>query len=188
MKLASGIRLASFFLVMACSGVAHELEDNRAALVLRDKTHISLTLYIAWADALHLTLAPQRPLAEFLAVYSAMTPEDLQKQLLRAQAKFQAGIRLYQGSGQEAGLTNWIFPDAKRVQALFRQRIMQAVVDPNGHTHEEPLEIHAEAVTQSEITSVRIQFPEEFRKVLVVAYRPTQLWVEPKALSPAIRF
>lgn len=188
MNLASRLRLASFFLVMACTGVAHELEENRAALVVRDKTHISLTLYVAWADALHLALAPQRPLAEFMAVYSAMTPEDLQKQLLRAQVKFQAATRLYLASGQDASLTNWVFPDAKKVQSLFQQRIMQAVVDPNGHTHEEPLEIHAEAVTQSEITSVRVQFPEEFRKVLVVAYRPAQLWVEPKTLSPAIRF
>ena len=65
---------------------------------------------------------------------------------------------------------------------------MQAVVDPAGHSHEDPLEIHAEVVANVEITSVRVQFPEEFGKVLVVVYRPTQILVEPKTVSPVIRF
>lgn len=181
-------RLGLLALIALSPAAAHELEENRASLVLRDKTHISVTLYVAWADALHLMLAPQRPMAEFLAVYSAMSVDDLQKQLTRAEQKVQAGTRLMLASGQDGQLTNWIFPEPRRVQSLLQQRIMQAMVDPNGHAHEEPLEIRAEVVAQSEITSVRIQFPEEFRKVLVVAYRPSQTWVEPKALSPSIRF
>jgi hypothetical protein len=36
--------------------------------------------------------------------------------------------------------------------------------------------------------AVRIQFPEEFQRVLVVAYRPSQLWVEANSWSPAIQF
>ena len=174
-------------LILAPAMRAHDLQDNRATLVLRDNSHVSLTLYIPNADALHAALAPQKPIAEFMMVYSAMKPELLQKELLRAQAKFQAETRLYQASGKELPLENWVWPDAKQVQAMLQQRIMQAMVDPAGH-HEEPLEIRADANSREEITAVRIQFPEEFQRVLVVSYRPNQLWVEPKSWSPAIRF
>lgn len=66
--------------------------------------------------------------------------------------------------------------------------MMQSLVDPNGHVHQDPLEIHADANAPEEIGGVKIQFPEEFQKVLVVAFRPTQVWVESKSLSPVIKF
>lgn len=175
-------------LLFLTAASAHELQENRVTLVLRDHSHLSVTLYLGYGDALRLALAPQRPAQEFLVVYSAMRPDLLQKELQRAQAKFQASTHLYLSMGREVPLTNWIWPDAKQVQAVLQQRIMQALVDPNGHAHEEPLEIRAEAHAGAEILTARIQFPEEFQKVLVVAYQPTQLWVEPKSLSAPIRF
>ena len=166
----------------------HELEDNRATLVLRDKTHLFVTLFIAYTEALHLALAPQRPYAAFLVVYSSMKPEDLQKELQKAQAKFQSATWLHITPGAETGFTNWVWPDAKLVQSLLQQRVMRAMVDPNSHSHETPTEVRAEAIAKQEVTSVKIQFPEEFHKVLVVAFRPTQLWVEPKSRSAEIKF
>lgn len=170
------------------SAEAHELPDNRATLVLRDARHLAVTLYIAYADALHQALAPQRPLEAFMMVYSAMKPEQMQKELLRAQVRLQSETRLYLAGGKELALTNWIWPDAKQVQALLQQRIMRAMVDPGNHTHEEPLEIHAEANAPEDVRALRIQFPDEFGKVLVVSFRPSQLWVEPKSRSPVIKF
>ncbi len=167
---------------------AHELQDNRATLVLRDKTHLTVTMFVAYTEALHLALAPQRPYAAFLVVYSSMKPEDLQRELQKAQSKFQSATKLHVSPGSETALTNWIWPDAKQVQTLLQQRVMQAMVDPSGHSHEPPVEVHAEANAKQEVTSLKIQFPEEFRKVLVVAFRPTQLWVEPRSLSAEIRF
>ncbi len=167
---------------------AHELQANRATLVLRDDTHISVTMYIAYADALHLALAPQRDMAEFLVAYSAMNPEALQKELWRAQAKFKAEMKFYLATGTEVPLTNWAFPDAKQVQAMMQQRIMQAMVDPAGHAHDEPLEIRADANGAEKMGAVRVQFPEEFQRVLVVSYKPSQVWVEEKAWSPVVRF
>jgi len=146
-------------LLLAPVLAAHEIQDNRATLVLRDKTHVSVTLYVAYADVLHAALAPQRPLPEFLMVYSTLKPEDLQRQLQRAQTRFQASIRLYSQSG-EVVLGNWVWPDAKQTQSMMQQRIMQAMVDPAGHAHDQPMEIRAEGVSPQEITTVRVQFPE----------------------------
>ena len=167
---------------------AHELQENRATLVLRDKTHLSVTLFIAYTEALHLALAPRRPYAAFLVVYSSMKPEELQKELQKAQAKFQSATKVQLSIGGEVALSNWVWPDAKQVQTLLQQRVMRAMVDPNGHSHEAPMEVHADVIAKQEINSVRIQFPDEFLKVLVVAFRPNQLWVEPKSLSPEIKF
>lgn len=191
-KTSGGGRKAAWIALLALAAFnparAHDLQENRATLVLRDGGHLSLTLYIAYADALRAVLAPQRPAEEFLMVYSAMKPELLQKELVRAQTKFQSSTRLYLASGRELALTNWAWPDARQVQAALQQRIMQAMVDPAGHAHDEPLEIHAEANSREEIMAVRVQFPEEFQKVLVVSYRPNQIEVDPKTWSPAIRF
>ena len=153
-------------------------------LVLRERGHISVTLYIGYTEALHQALAPQRPYAAFLLVYSAMKPEDLQKELIRAQARFQSGTRMYASTGKETPLTNWTWPNAKQVQSMLQQHIMQATVDPGGHYHEPPVEIHADANSTQEITSLKVQFPEEFREVLVVSFRPNQVWVETKPCRP----
>ena len=182
------VSLALNLLLLAPCAAAHELQDNRATLVLRDKTHVTLTLFIAYAEALHQALAPQRPLQEFLLVYSAMKSEQLQKELISAQVKWQAATKVVTGAGVEATLTNWVWPDIKQVQMYLQQRVMQAMVDPAGHAHLAPFEIHADANSVQEIASVKVQFPEEFQKVLVVAYKPHQLYVERKTLSPAIKF
>jgi hypothetical protein len=178
----------ALLLPFATPASAHELMVNRATLILRDDTHLSITLYIAYADALHAVLAPQRTTAEFLTMYSAMNPQALQKELTRAQAQFQAGIKVYLASGQPIAVTNWLWPDPRQVQAMMQQRIMQAMVDPAGHAHDEPLEIHADANASQKIVGLRVQFPSEFQKVLLVWYRPTQTWVDPNTWSPAIRF
>lgn len=175
-------------LLGAATAFAHEIQDNRATLVLRDGGHLSVTLYISYAEALHLALAPQRPMAEFLMVYSAMKPDQFRKELLRAQAKFEASTQVYLGNGTELALARWAWPDPQQVQDMFRHRIMQLIADPSAHVHDEPLEVHADAVSAEAITAVRVQFPEEFQKVLVVAYRPNQYWVDARAWSPNIRF
>jgi hypothetical protein len=174
-------------LLPAAYMVAHELPDNRASIVLRDRTHLSVTLYLSYPEALHLALLPQRPFAAFLVIYSGMKPEDLQKELVRAQKRFQSGIHVYLPE-KEAPLVNWIWPDAKTVQAMLQQRVMQAMVDPNVHAHEPPVEIRADAKAAQEIESVRIRFPKEWQKVLVVWFRPGQHWVEGNSLSPPMKF
>lgn len=167
---------------------AHDLEDNRATLVLRDRTHLSVTLYLNYSEALHKALLPNREYGAFLFIYSAMKPEELQKELQRAQSKFEADIEIFPQSpaGSKLKLSGWTWPDAKQVQSMLQHQVMQAMVD--GHVHEPPTEILADAVAPYAIGSVTVRFPDEFQKVLVVSYRPNQVWVEGKRSSPSITF
>lgn len=180
--------VAVAMILLAPQTPAHEIQENRAQLVLRDDTHIAMTLFLAYIEALHLVLAPQRSASEFLVMYSAMNPESLQKELVRAETRLQSGIKLYLANGTPVPLSNWIWPDVRQVQAMMQQYIMRAMVDPAGHSHFEPLEVHADANSREAITAVNIQFPEELKRVLVVSYRPSQVWVEPNLSSSAIKF
>lgn len=177
-------------LLMAGLMPAHELPENRATLVLRDKTHVTVTLFVNYPEALHAAISPQRPFPEFLIVLSNMNAEELTKVLVRAQTKFEASTKLYLSgpARKEVSLTNWAWPDAKQVQGMLQRQIMQTMVDPAAHPHESPAEIRVEGNAFQEIGSLMMQFPPEFQKVLVVSYRPNQVWAERGVVSPEIKF
>ncbi|RQP22768.1 hypothetical protein [Piscinibacter terrae] len=176
-------RLAGLLLCLLVSGAAwsHELPDNRATLVLRDGTHLSMTLFVDYTQALHRILAPQKKRQEFLMLYAAMAPQQFEEALGRAQAKFEAAVNVALPSGGQVRLSRWNWPAALTVQQSLREQLMQAMVAEPGHPHVSLAEIRAEARLQQEASTMRVQFPQEFGKVLVVSYRPNQVWVEAKA-------
>ena len=79
---------------MALCTRAHELQANRASLVLRDSQHLSVTFYLDYVGVLHQVLAPQRSLQDFVLAYSAMPPQAFNAQLLAAQTKLQSNTSL----------------------------------------------------------------------------------------------
>lgn len=183
---------ASFILfwALATPVLAHELQDNRATLVLRDRQHLVLTLFVDYPKVLHQFLAPNITMQDFLLTHSAMKPQEFQAQLLTAQRKLQGGTSLGLSSGKTASLVQWTWPEASRVHKLLQQRVMQAVVAPSDHAHATPMEIRAEArASQSDdFSSVTLRLPPELQQVLLVSYQPRQVWLKPNTSPPAIRF
>lgn len=169
---------------------AHELTDNRATLVLRDRTHLSMTLYVRYTEAIHRALAPGANYGEFLLAMSALSPADFQKQLRRAHDTIQSGMQVALGGMREHALSNfsWSWPDPARAQQLFQQQVMEATVGTAGHRHEEPVEVRADVTSAKEITSASIRFSDALGKVLIVWYRPRQSWVEAGQPSPLMKF
>lgn len=178
---------------------AHEMTENRATLVLRDSTHVSMTLFIEYPDALHRVLAPKLSFQEFVLSFSAMTPESFSAAVVKAQVQFQAQIQLLNMAGKPASAEQWRWPAPARVQALLRELAMQMLVAAGEHAHDAPLEIRAEfsvpksetSVAPSSPPSLRMKFPAAFRRVLVVSYRPNQVWVNAggaDGVSPEIKF
>jgi hypothetical protein len=181
--------LIAFLLWLLIGNVcAHELEANRLTLVLRERNHLSLTFFVNYTDALYRALAAQRTFQEFVLIYSAMPPQEFQKELLRAQLKFQTTTRLSLSTGQEVLAKKWIWPDPAKVQRMLQERAMQAMVAPEQHTHETALEIRAELTSERDISALKISLPDEFQSVLVVSYQPRQIWVAPKTRSTIIKF
>ena len=187
-----------------CNASAHEITENRATLVLRDATHVSMTLYVDYPQALHRALAAKLSFQEFVLSFSAMTPEVFSATVVKAQTQFQAQIQLLNAAGKPAVADQWRWPDPTRVQALLREHAMQMLVAAGEHAHDAPLEIRAEfSVPKAEKSappplsspplspSLRVKFPSAFRRVLVVSYRPNQVWVnagDAEGVSPEIKF
>jgi hypothetical protein len=175
------------FAVVSCAASAHELADNRATLVLRDRTHLSLTLFIRYTEAVHRALAPRASYGEFLLALSTMSAGDFEKQLRRAHDSLQSGIRVTVDGGREAMLSNWTWPDPGRAQKLFQREVMEATVGDE-HRHAEPVEIRADVASAAAITSASVRFGAAFGNVLLVWYQPRQTWVEAGQASPTVRF
>ena len=175
---------------MALCAHAHELQANRASLVLRDSQHLSVTFYLDYVGVLHQALAPQRSLQDFVLTYSAMPPPAFNAQLWATQTKLQSNTSLTLHNNKTAALSQWVWPKAQAVHSLLQQRAMQAVVAPNAHEHPVQMEIRAELASgnSEDLRSVRLLLPPEFQQVLVVTYQPKQVWVKAGKISPAIRF
>lgn len=175
-------------LVAMTAALGHEATDNRATLVLRDNRHLAVTLYINYAEAMHQTLMPSRPFEEFLLTHSAMDGGKFQRAALQAQTQFQNALKIYNNDRSELNVVRWQWPAPILLQQSLRERAMLLLRGAAAHVHAAPLEIHAELSAEQDLEAVLIQFPAEFQKVLVVSYRPSQVTVERKAISPLITF
>ena len=186
------LSLAAVFSSIAAQ--AHELPENRATMVLRDETHVSLTFYVDYPDVLYAVLAPKKSHREFLLAYAAMKPEDFRQQILVAQSKLQAETHATLNGGNPAIITGWVWPSAASIQTLIQKEVMESMVGSKSnasasqHTHEEPTEIRANITHDKPIKDANIQFAEAFGKILLVSYRPQQSWVETKQISSLIKF
>lgn len=167
---------------------AHELMDNRATLVLRDRTHLSLTMYLRYTEAVHKALAPGTSYWEFLTAVAALSPPDLEKQMRRAHEALQAGTRIYLDGMQPSAFSNWAWPEPATTQRLFQQRLMEATVGGGPHHHEEPIEVHADVISTSGVRSASVEFSKALGRVLLVWYRPRQSWVDAGKKSESIKF
>lgn len=169
---------ATLVLLVAQRSSAHELAENRATMVLRDQNHVAITLYLNFSDVLHRTLAPAQSFAEFILAFSALSPEQFAAQLKTAQTRLQSQIRVLPRPATEASMRRWVWPTATTVQAVLRNQAMQMLAAPNDHAHEPTLEVRVELQTTGRVSAVSAVFPAEFRRVLVVSYRPNQTWAE----------
>jgi hypothetical protein len=175
-------------LVLAPVTAAHELAENRATLVMRDRGHLSLTMYVRYTEAVHGAVAPATNYWQYLVAVSSLPPADFEKQMRRAHEALQAGTRLYLDGKAPSGFTNWVWPEPATAQRLFQQRLMDATVGGGAHHHEEPIEVHADGVLASDVPNVRVMFSGALGKVLVVWYRPRQAWVDAGERSRPINF
>ena len=182
--------MAALGCVVACAApaAAHELEASRATLVLREPGLVSLSLYVDYPSLLQRSLAPQDSVEQFLFTAAAMSPEKFRASLEQAQQRLQAGSQLLLPGGRVQAFARWNWPDAGRVQQVLRERVMQQVTAPAAQPSDTTLEIQAEVLLPSSASSLRLQLPAAFGRVLVVWYRPGQQWVEPGVASPEMRF
>ena len=170
---------------------AHELQSNRATLVLREGQQLALTLYINYLDALHKIIAPSQPFEAFLMSHAAMPPAVFAQSVTKAHAQLEANTQLTLPGQKRTALVNWRWPDAAQTQAGLQQRSMQMVVGDNAagkHLHEEPTVVQADAKAAAGASAVTVTLPAVMQPVLLVAYRSSQVWMDVKNSTKTVRF
>ena len=160
----------------------------QAALVQRDNTLVAMTLYLDLPGVLHRSLAPKGAFIEFATAHVNLPPDVFKTVWLRVQSRLQSEIRAARPSGQALTFQRWTWPEPAQVQSALRERLMEAMVAPGEHPHTAPLEVRAELVAAQPVTALHIEFPPVFQPVLVMSYRPKQVWTEPKKVSAEITF
>ena len=188
--LPSQFAAALAFLTFSAWGTAgaHELQESRATLVQRENTLVTMTLYLDLPQALYRSLAPQGSFVAFAVAHANLPPDVFKAVLLRAISRLQSELRATRPAGQALTLQRWAWPEPVRVQAALRERLMEAMVAPGEHSHIAPLEVRAEVHAAQPITALLLEFPPAFGRVMVMSYRPKQVWVEPLRVSPEIAF
>jgi hypothetical protein len=172
-------------LVCSATANAHEMTENRARLVLREDNHITGSLFVNYTKLMHETWAPEMSFQDFAVMYASMDAASFAAKLNDLQHRIATGTEVQAGPQTFHG-RDWGFPPAGVSQAMLRKYMMGALT--GSAYHEEPVEIDFDVVAPVKLTTVRARFPKELGKVLLVTYRPAEMWVERGAQTGAITF
>ena len=167
---------------------AHQLPDNRATLVQRDAHHITLLLNADLPQVMHQVLAPKQAFAEFALASSSATPAQFNAAVMAMQKNIEQALRVVDGNGGALVVSNWVWPASAQLQAALRERAMALVVNPDDHGEAGALEVRADLRAAQPVKALRVQFPAALKRVMLVTYRPTQVWVEPTQTSALMTF
>lgn len=157
---------------------AHELEANRATLVLRDGHHVQLSLYIDLGVALARTLAPDQPVSEFILAATAMPPDAFAQLYQQGTARLQHGTVLMRADGEALSLRHWQWPDADSVRQGLQTLTMNALVAADAHGHPPIREVRAEANSTLAVDELILRLPPDLGEVIVVWYQPRQRQID----------
>jgi hypothetical protein len=167
---------------------SHELQENRAALVLRNDRLISVTLYLNFSKVLHKTLMPLGDPSELITRLAAMSDVEFAGQFNVVKQKIQSGIVFKSVQGKHLKLGNWQWPESVAAQKHLRESIMHAVVSPGQHIHEPPVEVRAQIQSDERLLSLRVEMPESLRPITLIATRPRQSRLNTSTSSLVVNF
>lgn len=167
---------------------AHDLAVNRLTLVQRDDAHVALTFRVDYVSALHQVLMPERPFQDFVVLCAAMPPDQFAGRIAEAQALLSAQVRLHTLGGAALTLADWRWPPSAETQASLREAVMRALVAPDVHEHPPEVEITVDGLASRAIDGLRVDLPPALGAVLIIGYRPRQVWHELGAPPAEIRF
>jgi hypothetical protein len=183
------ICLAALICLMSTSGIrAHELEENRASLVLRNERQINVALYLNLAALSQRILAPKQAWLPFVSHLAAMSDEDFHTQWVKVQNSVEAGIDIQTTAGRSLRMHVWQWPEEKAVQKYFRELTMHSVVTPDAHLHETPFEIRFQTQSHMPVIAVNLKVSAALRPITLVATQPRQTRIDLDMEQATVRF
>lgn len=178
----------------------HEIHANRLTLIQRDASHLSLRWQIDLVSALQRTLEPNSEAVPFQVKLLSLPQTQFEAALKRTQSHIEKELELVVDkpkSKSRIRLTpkSWRWPKPielrKHLQELTAAEVLRqsGQLSASDHDHSEFFEITAELVEpQYDLSNIAIKTPSVLGKVMLVYYRPRQIWLDPKSPPEFISF
>jgi hypothetical protein len=160
-------------------GVAHELASDRLTVVMREPGHLTLEFHIDELSLLRRLLAPDTTVDEFMISMAAMSDTTFDKVVDRGRLQFESQVVILDQNDSKLALLNWRWTPKEKLREKSRERAMAAVVGGELHSHDPANEIIADAISMSPVSRITLRLPKQASKILVVAYRPRQTYLDP---------
>ena len=106
----------------------------------------------------------------------------------KAQTVYQQKISFKLNKDKLAHLSYWQFASWQSVKRQIQLDLAQQLVNPNAHAHMEPVQFSVQLTSNSELSVVQPKLPSHWGKVLVIASKPQQRWVDSTESSQWIKF
>jgi hypothetical protein len=171
--------------VLVCACVqAHELQEHKLQMVLRDDRHLIMSLWLDIPNAMRKTLEPSLSSAAFEMKYSAMPLPLFEKAWGQCISAWREQWQLKNSAGGAVSSPVWRWPDGAALQNQIKLQMM-ANVTGTAHAHAESTVIAGEVVSNSMLQSARLQMPMSWKPMMVVSYKPSQQWT-PSSEKPVL--
>jgi len=167
---------------------SHELQENRASLVLRNERQISVTFYLNLTELLHKTLMPKQDRFEHTAKLAAMNEADFSKQYGDLKKLIESSVLFNAAPGKKINVREWQWPEPKVAQKNIRELTMQSVVSSGQHFHENPIEVRLQIQSDESIDPLMLELPVSMKPMTLVASRPKQTRFDLSAKKITINF
>jgi hypothetical protein len=167
---------------------SHELQENRASLVLRNERQISVTFYLNLTELLHKTLMPKQDRFEHTAKLAAMNEADFSKQYGDVKKLIESSVLFNAAPGKKINVREWQWPEPKVAQKNIRELTMQSVVSSGQHFHENPIEVRLQIQSDESIDPLMLELPVSMKPMTLVASRPKQTRFDLSAKKITINF
>jgi len=167
---------------------SHELQENRASLVLRNERQISVTFYLNLTELLHKTLMPKQDRFEHTAKLAAMNEADFSKQYGDVKKLIESSVLFNAAPGKKINVREWQWPEPKVAQKNIRELTMQSIVSSGQHFHENPIEVRLQIQSDESIDPLMLELPVSMKPMTLVASRPKQTRFDLSAKKITINF
>ena len=157
---------------------AHEVESTRLSLVQREPSHVSATFYVNPFDYFQPVLDAQ--ITQQLAyVHLASLDDEVFAALhTSAQAYYKQKITFKVNKDKWAQLSNWQFSNWQLIKKNVQQQLAQQLVSPGSHVHFEPVQFTVQLTGDTDLSKLQPKLPAHWGKVLVIASKPQQIWID----------
>ena len=180
-----GFFLSSLVWKTAC---AHEVEATRLSLVQREPSHVAAAFYASVPDYFSPVLNGPIAKQDVLLHLASLNDEAFAALYAKSQSYYKQHISFALNKDKQAQLSDWQFTPWQTVRTSVQMHLAQQLVSPNAHAHLAPVQFNVQLTSRFDVSVLQPSLPSHWGKVLVVASKPQQVWMDATKSSPWIKF